>query len=200
MHFKRTIGWWAAGLFLASAPAADATTVTQMNLADLAGRAGRIFRGTVVAVDEGTVAAGGGEVPTVIYRLRVTDALKGAYVTEGARRFAEVRMVGRVKHDDTVGKPRRVSPLGALPALEMGREYLLFTTTPSRVGLSTTVGLGQGAFRILGEGEEAAAVNAFANAGLFDRMADPRASRLSGAGPVPYADLASSIRALVGRE
>ena len=35
-----------------------------------------------------------------------------------------------------------------MPQLAVGRTYLVFTTQPSEIGLSTTVGLGQGAFRI----------------------------------------------------
>ena len=48
----------------------------------------------------------------------------------------------------------------------MGREYLLFTTRPSQVGLSTTIGLGQGAFLIDDAGKEELTANAFGNMGL----------------------------------
>jgi len=198
MQTRRTIGGWAAGILLAVAPAAHATTVTPMNLADLAGRAGRIFRGTVVAVEAGTVPGGGGAVPTVSYRIRVTEALKGVDATESTRGVVEIRMVGWRNGEGAAGRVHRASWLRDLPALEAGQEYLLFTTTPSAAGLSTTVGLGQGAFRIHSEGTQAKAVNAFHNAGLFDRMTTgTRAMRP--AGPVPYSELAARVRGLVGR-
>ena len=78
------------------------------------------------------------------------------------------------------------------------------TTRPSRVGLSTTVGLGQGAFRITGKGEAEQAVNEFQNANLGgseDLAAVPalvRRGAAARAGPIPYSELASQIRALVG--
>jgi hypothetical protein len=198
MDLRRTIGWCAAGMVLAAAPATHATTVAPMSLADLAGRAGRIFRGTVVAVENGSVAAGGGDIPTVTYRIKVDDAFKGSFARDGERRTIEVRMVGRSNGGVAAGQPQHVSLLGDVPALEAGHEYLLFTTTPSRIGLSTTVGLGQGAFRILGHGDQAKAVNAFGNAGLFGGVAS-RAARRAPSGPVRYTDLAADIRELVGR-
>lgn len=197
MQWRRTILSSAAGLALATASTVHATTVAPMNLSDLAGRAGRIFRGTVVAVEPGSVTAGGGEIPTVTYRLRVTEPLKGAFGEGGTRGLTELQMVGRVKTGPGRSGLRQVSLLGDVPALEVGREYLLFTTRPSAVGLSTTVGLGQGAFRIVGEGDRATATNAFGNAGLLGRMAP--GARASVATPLRYADLADRIRELVGR-
>ena len=198
MQVKHTIAGL-AGLLLA-APIANATTVVQMNLADLSDRAGRIFRGTVVAIDTGTVQAGGGEVPTVTYSIKVTDALKGDFAVKGESKYVAVRMIDASRGEGRKGNVRRVSPFRELPALERGREYLLFTTTPSRIGLSTTVGLGQGAFRIDGQGAQATAVNAYGNAGLFNRMGAPTARAAQpAAGPIAYTDVAARIRGLVGR-
>jgi hypothetical protein len=191
MQKKHALAAWAA-LFLA-APAAHATTLVQMNLAELTARSGRILRGTVVAVDAGTVEAGGGQVPMVAYRLAVADTLKGSRPAEGDRGVIEIRMVGLLRSTRTTEDHRSAPLLLGLPELEMGQEYLLFATAPSRVGLSTTVGFGQGAFRIHGQGGAETAVNAFGNVGLFDRMAAPAA------GPIPYSDLAGRVRGLVGR-
>jgi hypothetical protein len=198
MQWRRTIRTSVVGLALATASAAHATTVAPMNLSDLAGRAGRIFRGTVVGVEPGSVTGGGGEIPTVTYRLRVTEPLKGAFDDGASRGTTDLQMVGRVKTGPGRNGLRQVSLLGDVPALEVGQEYLLFTTRPSAVGLSTTVGLGQGAFRIVGEGDRATATNAFGNAGLFDRMGSPGA-RAPVAAPLRYSDLADRIRGLVGR-
>lgn len=184
----------AAGAVLLASHA-SATTLVQMNLADLAGRADRIFRGTVLSVKAGTVKAGGGELPMVVYRLRVDEEFKGEFGEGKEKGLVEVRMVGALKetrHTDL----QRFSLWRDVPRLERGREYVLFTTRPSRIGLSTTVGLGQGAFRIVGAGKEEQAVNAFGNLGLSRGM--PESPLRSGAGPVPYADLARAIHSVLG--
>lgn len=178
----------AAGSMLA--PAASATTLVHLNLRDLATRADRIFRGTVVGIDTGTVRAGGGDLPTIVYRLRVDEPFKGQFDESKGQAVVEVRMVG-TKGSLQAGTVRRVSVLRDVPQLEMGRDYVLFTTRPSAVGLSTTVGLGQGAFTIVGAGKEASAVNAFNNRGLNRGLAG---SILPGSGPVVYARLAQAIR------
>ena len=182
----------AGALLLASY--ASGTTLVQMNLADLAGRAEKVFRGTVVSAKPGTVKAGGGDLPIVVYRLRVDEEFKGEFGEEKEKDLIEIRMVGTLKEIRHAGLSR-FSPWRDVPRLERGQEYVLFTTRPSRVGLSTTVGLGQGAFRILGAGKEEQAVNAFGNLGLSRGM--PRTALPSG-GAVPYADLARAIRAVLG--
>jgi hypothetical protein len=184
----------AAGALLLASPA-SATTLAQMNLADLAGRADKIFRGTVLSVTPGTVKAGGGDLPILVYRLRVDEGFKGDFGEGKEKNLLEVRMVGEPKAAPGAS-PRRFTPWRDVPRLERGEEYVLFTTPPSRIGLSTTVGLGQGAFRILDAGKEEQAVNAFGNVGLGRGM--PRAPFRTGSGPVPYAELARAIRAVLG--
>jgi hypothetical protein len=174
-----------------------------MNLRDLATRADRVFRGRVVGVDRATVRVGGGELPATVYRLRVEERFKGAFEGRSAA-FVELRTLSRSKTAATAsaapGGLRRLSVLPDIPELSMGREYVLFTTRPSAVGLSTTVGLGQGAFTVLGAGkgaERETAVNAFANRGLT-RGLDP--ALLPARGPFPYARLARAIRAVLNEQ
>ena len=50
-----------------------ATIMLKLNLEEMTERADRIFRGTVVDIEVGTVQAGGGELPTVTYRFRVDE-------------------------------------------------------------------------------------------------------------------------------
>jgi hypothetical protein len=76
-----------------------------------------------------------------------------------------------------------------VPRLKMGSDYLLFTTRPSEIGLSTTVGLGQGAFSVYSEDKQDWAVNEFDNMGLG----------IDGSGPAPYSELAAKIQARLGR-
>ena len=182
-----------AALGLASS--ARATTLTQMSLRDLARNAGRIFRGTVVAIDTGTVEAGGGALPIVTYRLSVDEAFKGDFppVKSGGPAVVEIRMVG-TKDAAASGATRRLPVLRDVPRLVKGQDYVLFTTEPSRIGLSTTVGLGQGAFVLVGGGKEQVAVNAFNNTGLARGL---RAGLLPRGGPVPYGQLAQAIRSVL---
>src|SRR5690606_18071980 len=133
------------------------------------------------------VAVGGGELPTITYELLVQEQFKGQFPAAGDKTVVTVTMLGSLKESDVVvdGK-RRFSALPDLPELRLGGEYVLFTTQPSRVGLSTTVGLGQGAFKIfLSEDGDELAANELDNAGLFN-------------GPVTYTTLAHAIRGVLG--
>ncbi len=76
-----------------------------------------------------------------------------------------------------------------MPRLNNGGDYLLFTTHTSSIGLSTTVGLGQGAFKVSAIGGELSAVNEFNNAGLG----------INGTGPIEYVKLSAEIRTLLGQ-
>jgi hypothetical protein len=168
-------------------PPAYATTVLKMTLEDLASRADRVFRGSVLSIEPGTVSVGGGELPTVTYEVLVQERFKGDFPSTGDKTVVTITMVGTMKDAPVVvnGK-RRLSALPDMPDLRVGGEYVLFTTAPSRIGLSTTVGLGQGAFKIYlsPEGNELAA-NELENAGLFN-------------GPVTYNTLAHAIRGVLG--
>jgi len=188
-----------AAVLLAMSAPAGATTLQQFNLKDLVTRADKVFRGRVVAIDSRTVSAGGGELRAVVYTLQVEEGFKGAFREEKGEggAFVELRMFGGVKSATRTGALRRFSALPDVPQLTMGREYLLFTTRESQVGLSTTLGLGQGAFIIDDAGKEELTTNAFGNLGLA--RSTPQVD-LPARGPVPYARLAEAIRALLVTE
>lgn len=170
----------ALSLALVSA-AASAAMVMKMGLGDLVGNADKVFRGTVLTKEPGVVAVGGTELPTVSYTIRVDDALKGQFVKDAV----SVTMLGNLKQDVSSGNVERLATLDLNPDLSIGGEYVLFTTAPSAAGLSTTVGLGQGLFRIFATADQRdLAANALDNHGLF-------------AGPVQYSDLAAAIQALL---
>ena len=180
---------------LALASSVQATMLMQFNLKELATRADRVFRGRVVAVETGTVHAGGGDLPAITYRLRVEESFKGEYaVKKGDETYVEIRMVGAKSDTTTAEGQVHFSAFREVPRLEMGGEYLLFTTRPSSVGLSTTVGLGQGAFRIVDSGKSEQAVNAFNNVGLMRGLAR---TSLPDIGPISYPQLANAIRNLL---
>ena len=55
------------------------TSSGTVELAQLFSSDDRIFRGTVVDVEQSSIEAGGGELPMVIYRLKVEESLKGDF-------------------------------------------------------------------------------------------------------------------------
>lgn len=167
-----------------------ATTMLQMDLAQLTERAGRIFRGTVVDVEQGSIEVGGGELPAVTYRFKVDDLFKGeADVVKGDDAMIEIRMVGSIKEAAPVGEYARLDTFRDVPKLTRGSDYLLFMTPESEIGLSVSVGLGQGAFRVFPVDKQDFAVNEFNNGGLG----------LDVSGPVAYNDLIAKIKALLGQ-
>jgi hypothetical protein len=189
-------------------PLARADIARQMNLEEMCRRAGKIFQGTVVSAVPGEVEVGGGRVPVVTYRLRVAEAFKGGSEMSHGVRYTEIRMLrGRAPQEaresvkgsrlEKEGKAEVGAVYSHLPQLSVGQSYLLLTTRPSRVGMSSTVGLGQGSFRIEGYGDSARAVNGAGNERLFRGM---EARDVPARGPVPYPKLAEKIRRLVESE
>jgi hypothetical protein len=162
--------------------AASAAMVMKMGLGDLVGNADKVFRGTVLTKEPGTVSMGGSEFSTVVYTVKVDDALKGDF---GPKPVVTLTMLGNLKQDVSTGDYKRLSVIDMNPDLAVGSDYVLFTTAASSAGLSTTVGLGQGLFRIFdgADGRDMTA-NMLNNQGIFD-------------GPVKYSELTSAVSALV---
>jgi len=192
---------WFAATALSALPV-FASTVVQLGLDQLCQRADKIFRGTVLRADPGTLEAGGGRLPTVTYRISVEESFKGDYETLKGIRVVEIRMLG--KPDPVTGGNRRLVPvLGDLPALKVGETYLLLTTAASTAGLSTTVGLGQGCFHVTGKAGQEQALNGFRNVNLLPPPEAAAAARSSAGarsrsgGPIPYSELATQIRSLL---
>ena len=173
----------ALALALVSAAAMAGGMVMKMGLGELVGNADKVFRGTVLSKEPGTVQAGGSELSTVVYTIKVDDALKGEF---GAKPIVTVTMLGNLKAE-AAGDVQRLARMDLNPDMSVGGEYVLFTTAPSAVGLSTTVGLGQGLFRIFAnaDGRDLAA-NELNNLGLFD-------------GPVQYSELAQAVADLLAQ-
>jgi hypothetical protein len=184
-----------AALTLMSASHASAESVVQMNLREMAERAGRIFAGQVVHGARETIRAGGGEIPIVTYRIRVDDTFKGEFQVVKRARYVDLRMLDTAAL--ATGRLRYALPRAR--ALETGARYLLLTTRPSALGLTATVGLGQGAFRIEGEDANRRATNEVGNRMLFRGMEDARSASMRGRGrePLRYAELAERLRGLV---
>ncbi|RLA50514.1 MAG: hypothetical protein DRQ98_12750 [Gammaproteobacteria bacterium] len=161
---------------------ASAAMVMKMGLGDLVGNADKVFRGTVLTKEPGMVSMGGSEFSTVVYTVSVDDALKGDF---GPKPVVTLTMLGNLKQDVSTGNAKRLSVIDMNPDLAVGSDYVLFTTAASSAGLSTTVGLGQGLFRVFdgADGRDMTA-NMLNNHGIFD-------------GPVKYSELTSAVSALV---
>ena len=179
----------AVAMLVAAMPA-SATTLVQMQLGDLVQRSDTIFRGTVIDVEQSSVHAGGADLPMVVYRLRVEELVKGeADVVKGDAAYIEIRMIGSIKDEALVSGAERFSAFRDVPRLTMGSDYVLFMTPESPLGLSVTVGLGQGSFSVYLADKIEYAVNQFDNAGLG----------LGEGGPVSYADLMTAVKGLLGQ-
>lgn len=194
MRWKKTRRALLTALGLLVAGQVHAAMMLQLDLQDLTSRADKIFRGTVIGIKEGTIEAGGGELPAVTYRIAVNEMFKGTPTeVKGDEAVVEIRMVGSLEIDKADDNGNiHFSPFREVPRLSMGSDYVLFTTPASSIGLSVTVGLGQGAFSVYavdGTDDQFMVVNAFNNAGLG----------LNGDGPVDYDKLGAQIRALLGQ-
>jgi len=171
----------------------ESMAVRQMNLQQMCSAAGRIFRGTVLGVKDGAVTVGGAQLSTIVYSLRVDEAFKGSFEIYKDERIATIQMI-RPSKTPQIGPVRRLSAFDDLPRFEQGHDYLILATTPSAAGLSTTVGLGQGAFKVGGKVGQEIAVNGNNNIGLYAGM-----NLAPVRGPVAYSALRSQIRNIVGR-
>jgi hypothetical protein len=195
MHVRLRLPLLAA-LLVSFALPGNATMLRQMSLRDLATQADKVFRGVVVGIDSTTVRAGGSDLPVMVYRLKVLEEFKGTFDAPKGTPVIELRMLGIAKSAPQAGRDKKLFALQDLPQLVMGQDYVLFTTRPSAIGLSTTVGLGQGAFTIQSGTKEEMVANRFGNAGLDTGRAP--AAGLPRSGPIPYAQLARAIREVTG--
>ncbi len=191
---RRLLLWLVVGLVLAAftlpANLLGSTALERFDLAKLTERAERIFRGTVIDVSQEAVEAGGAQLPAVKYVLKVEESFKGsADQVKGEDAVIEIMMIGSIKNQPAEGNLRQLSVFADVPRLKMGQDYLLFTTAKSAVGLSTTVGLGQGSFRVFTQDKELFAVNELDNAGLG----------LEQNGPAKYSELTQKILALLSQ-
>ncbi len=194
MNWKRSgLTAFAASLLILTAQV-HATLMLHMDLGELTNRADRIFRGTLVTMEQITVEAGGAELPAVRYQFRVEELFKGeATETRGDQSMIEIRIIGNIATEKPVQSGVvNFDKLRDVPRFDIGGDYVLFSTPESSAGLSVTVGLGQGAFKVTpidGADGEYQAVNEYNNVGLD----------LNGPGPVHYDTLSANIRALLGQ-
>ena len=183
--------WLALAAVLLAGTQAFATMVRQMNLGEMTANADRIVHGTVTSIETGTVTAGGAELPIIKYQVRIAEVLKGN-VSPNEDNLIDVIMIGSLKTNTRSGELTQFHNVFEGPNLRSGNQYLLFLTRPSSIGLSTTVGVGQGAFRFLNDGT---VMNEAKNVGLFRDM---DGQGLPASGPINYSALEGRIQQLLG--
>ncbi len=189
-------------LFALVTPAV-ATTLLTLDLGALTSGADRVFVGHVLSVRSGPDASG---FPATWTTFAVDQAVKGALPATltikqlGARPSAEGGAIFRVP---------------GMPEYREGEKVLLFLNPDSAGGFSSPVGLGQGCFRIAGDGADAVAENDLGNVNLGNTTSAAAARAKAAAGsaapdatapggvdaaparaPVPLAALIDQIRAL----
>lgn len=173
---------------LAARPA-NATTVLQMNLAQMVTESDKIFVGRVISVSEKTIEVGGGQLSAITYRFRIEESFKGAFEEIKGVQYTEVSMIGTLAGLKE-GKP----PIPFFPLLKEDQPYLLLVAPEGSTGLTSPMGLGQGTFTLLGTDASKVAINRVANVGLFSGMN----VGVSDGVAISYDALATLIRDLVG--
>lgn len=158
-----------------------AALVKKMSLSEMVGNADKVFRATVLSKEPSSLQAGGGELSTIVYTLRIDDPIKGDFGSGKEAQVLQLTMLGNMKSSLVVGNQKRLTNLTVNPDLQIGSEYVLFTTARSSVGLSTTVGLEQGLFRLSNDNNgRDMVVNGLNNQGIFS-------------GPIGYDELKTAI-------
>lgn len=165
-----------------------AAKVLKMNLAELVQRADKIFKGQVLLVDYEYIRVAGADLRIARYQIRVEEGLKGSFDRNG---IVELAMLAPQKTFSDAGPYQRVGLDLGLPQLRINQEYVLFTSQPSVIGLSTTVGLGQGCFHFEEPEKVSMVANEFGNAGLLDGI------RENVAVPLSYKELTDLVRQFV---
>lgn len=172
----------------------EASSVRSLNLEEMTTRADRIFHGRCVQVRVGMDSRLGQKV---------------TWVTFAPSRSVKGKIGGRITLK-LLGDQRASAPPGeameGIPRFDEGEEVVLFLYADSRHGLTSPVGFGQGAFRVVRDkAGKATAVNQFGNQGLLDRLSTKaearlgeRAGRYRRTRIVPPGDLLEMAGSLVG--
>jgi hypothetical protein len=142
-----------------------ASQVRQVNLEEMTRRAARIFSGRCIQTSVEYDASLGRHITVATFRVR--RAVKGV-----AGDTVTVRMLGGGAPGD--------SPAG-VPQYRRGDEVVLFLYGESALGLSSTVGLGQGSFKVLTDKQgRRVALNDAGNRNLLREMRPEARERLRG--------------------
>ncbi len=188
----RTI-WLAATLsLLAAATSLRATSVKIVNISEMVQASNRVFHGRCLSARETTHSNG---LPIVEYTFLVTEGLKGTVEGE------------EVVFRQVLGFGARGFGIAGLPVFRKGQELVLFLAADSRIGLTSPIGLSQGAFLVFkDQREKLAVVNGLKNLNLGHELEASRlqkmglkhsqAERIRNQGPVSLEVLAEAVRTI----
>jgi hypothetical protein len=194
---------FAASLILLAfwAGSAQASQIVLINM-DQMMNAPVIFTGKCVGAEAKALETGGRTLPVTTYTFEVTDSIKGdvpatfSFTHLGASRADSARLgLGYVP---------------GMPHFEVGKEYTVFLTSETKLGLRGVMNLGAGKFNMVkGSDGKAQVVNDYGNKGLF-RGAEKSSSmtkamsaggvKPGAAGPVDYDGFVRMVRDLDGRK
>ena len=154
---RRLCAWTLLAMLFATTLASATTSRREVNVVDLVANSELILRGTITKVSDGIDDRG---IPYTEVTMHVADAIRGQVSTEYT-----FRQFGLLKPRDMGNGQTNlmVTPAG-WATYTNGEEAILFLNKHAAwTGLQTTVGLGQGKFKV----SMAGAVNQSNNAGLF---------------------------------
>ena len=154
------LAWTFLAMLFGTTVANATTTLREVNLVDLVANSELILRGTVTNVTDGIDSRG---IPYTEVTLHVADAIRGQVANDYT-----FRQFGLLKPRDMGNGMTNlmVTPAG-WATYTKGEETILFLNKKAAwTGLQTTVGLGQGKFKVF----MATAVNQSNNAGLFKNV------------------------------
>lgn len=124
----------------------------RFNLEEMAAASETIFYGECESIVERFETLGGGSVPVTVYTFAVTETLRGkpqASLSIKALGHAAKKASGKPGEILVGGKPwSKESALHDMPSYEVGREYVVFLTSPDSWGLQIPVGRSQGSFSV----------------------------------------------------
>jgi hypothetical protein len=154
---RRLCAWTLLAMLFATTLASATTSLREVNVVDLVANSELILRGTITKVSDGIDDRG---IPYTEVTMHVADAIRGQVSSEYT-----FRQFGLLKPRDMGNGQTNlmVTPAG-WATYTNGEEAILFLNKHAAwTGLQTTVGLGQGKFKV----SMAGAVNQSNNAGLF---------------------------------
>ncbi len=154
---RRLCAWTLLAMLFATTLASATTSRREVNVVDLVANSELILRGTITKVSDGIDDRG---IPYTEVTMHVADAIRGQVSSEYT-----FRQFGLLKPRDMGNGQTNlmVTPAG-WATYTNGEEAILFLNKHAAwTGLQTTVGLGQGKFKV----SMAGAVNQSNNAGLF---------------------------------
>jgi hypothetical protein len=150
---RRTLALVLAAPLVMMAPPAHATRMVHRNADELVRLADRIFVGRCVSSERVAVESG---LDFQQYEFAVEDGIVGP--NTGA--LVRFRQLAPPEGGIAVG----------MPSYQVGERYLLFLVADGPLGLTSPVGLGQGAFRLFETDRGPLLANVFGNESLFRGM------------------------------